>query len=229
MDPKFWHERWEANQLGFHQRDVHAHLDRYDERLLEAARALLPAGDAGPPRVLVPLCGKSLDMHHLRQLGFEVVGVELSPIAAQAFFEEADQQAQVSTPCERFTQYQADGVTILCGDVFDITTERIGPIHAVYDRAALVALPPATRARYAEHLAGLLPAGAPMLLVAFDYPQDEMSGPPFCVPQTEVTSLFGAHFEIELLADDDLLAAGQPFRNAVSRVREQSYLLVRRS
>ena len=224
MEPKFWHQRWETKRIGFHQPTTHDQLARHGARL---------AALTDRPRVLVPLCGKSLDMRHLRGLGYEVVGAELSPIAAREFFAEAGQMPTESAPCDRFVEYHADGITILCGDIFDITAERLGSIHAVYDRAALVALPKEMRVRYANLVTSLLSPGAPVLLVAFDYPQEEASGPPFSVPLNEVQSLFGDHFEIEPLASDNMREAsdktGQPpFVRSLSRAYEETYLLTRK-
>jgi thiopurine S-methyltransferase len=225
MEPKFWHERWESSQIGFHQHDVNQQLNRHASKLASLCEG---------PRVLVPLCGKSGDMTYLRSLGYEVVGVELSPIAAAAYFSEHEKTPVVTQPEKSVACYEADGITILCGDFFDVTPDVLGPVHAAYDRAALVALPPETRKRYAAHLASVMPPGAPVLLVTFDYPQAEMSGPPFSVPQTEVEQLFRQHFDIVLVEDEDGFDTsgknGRPaFKDRLSRAREQTYVLTRNS
>ena len=224
MEPTFWHERWKNSQIGFHQHDVNQQLKRHATKL-----AALQA----KPRVLVPLCGKSGDMTYLRTLGYEVAGIELSPIAAHDYFAEQQRTAAVTQPTKSVACYEADGVTILCGDFFNVTPEILGPVHAAYDRAALVALPPETRKRYAAHLTSLLPPGAPVLLVTFDYPQDEMSGPPFAVPPTEVAQLFDQHFDIVLVDNEDGFESsgknGRPvFKDRLSRAREQTYVLTRK-
>lgn len=218
MEPSFGHARWGEGQIGFHQATVHDQLEAYADRL---------AALSDKPRVLVPLCGKSLDMVHLRALGYDVVGVELSEIAAKAFFEE-----QELTPerCARgkLTCYSAEGVDLMVGDYFDTTPEAIGPVQGLYDRAALVALPPDLRGRYAAHTATLMPEGAPGLLVSFEYPQAEMNGPPFSVLQAEVESLYSGDFEISLLEDLDVLEGNPKFKGRVSTLREKTYLITRR-
>ena len=79
MDAAFWLQRWQEGQIGFHRSDVMPLLEKHWPSLQ------LPAGS----RVLVPLCGKSLDMHWLAAQGHRVLGVELSPLAVTQFFEEA--------------------------------------------------------------------------------------------------------------------------------------------
>mgnify|MGYP000992455332 CR=1 FL=1 len=66
MDHGFWLERWRNGQIGFHNSEVNGMLLRHHAQLGAAAR------------VLVPLCGKSLDMGWLAAQGHEVVGIELS-------------------------------------------------------------------------------------------------------------------------------------------------------
>ncbi|MDE2625313.1 MAG: thiopurine S-methyltransferase [Betaproteobacteria bacterium] len=214
MEKEFWLERWERNEIGFHQGDINPHLRRFWP---EAAPA------AG--RVFVPLCGKSRDLLWLREQGRPVLGVELSVIAAQAFFgENGLTPAHQSRP--PFESFEARGVEILCGDFFDLDAARLADVTAVYDRAALVALPPELRARYAAHLAAILPAGTRLLLITFDYDQKEMNGPPFAVPVAEVEALFGPHAAVRHLARFDALADNPRFRErGASRIEEHVFLI----
>ena len=185
MHAGFWHERWEANQLGFHQETV-------NDRLREHWPTL---GVARQATVFVPLCGKSLDMRWLRELGHPVVGVEVSPIAIRDFFAEAGIEPTTVTtgPFERSS---GGGYELFCGDFFDLDAEALAGVAGVYDRASLIALPPETRARYAAHLAAILPEAVQILLITLEYDQARMSGPPHSVPDDEVRRLFGADFAI---------------------------------
>jgi len=188
MDPEFWHTRWESEQLGFHQTEANALLREHWPRL-----DLAP--EAG---VFVPLCGKSLDMHWLRERGHPVLGVELSPIAIQNFFAEAGLE------CERrrrgpFEVSSSAGLELFCGDFFDLTKADLDGVRAFYDRACLIALPPAMRERYAAHLKAILPREVTGLLVTVEYDQASMDGPPHSVTPAEVEQLFGDEFEIETL------------------------------
>jgi thiopurine S-methyltransferase len=215
MDRQFWHERWRQNQIGFHQPAVNDHLQRF-------YRELELATGAG---VFVPLAGKSLDMAWLRSQGHRVVGVELSPIAVQAFFAENGLSVRPGRD-GAFEVYEAEGVRLLCGDFFDITTAQLAGVSAVYDRAALIALPVEMRSRYVAHLARVLPPVTSMLLVTLEYPDSDMQGPPFSVGEAEVRALYAPYFEVRLLAAVDRLAAEPRFREkGVRRLEEKVYLL----
>jgi len=75
----------------------------------------------------------------------------------------------------------------------------------VFDRAALIALPPDMRRRYADVYA-LLPTHCRGLMVTLEYPQREKSGPPFSVGEAEVVSLFRGAWSVALLERRDILA-----------------------
>lgn len=217
MDPQFWHERWQQNQIGFHQPAVNDHLQRFYP-------ALKLAPGAG---VFVPLAGKSLDMAWLRSQGHPVIGVELSPIAVQAFFAENGLSAQPGRD-GAFDVCEAEGVRLLCGDFFDLTPAQLAGVSAVYDRAALIALPAEMRARYVDHLVCVLPPDTSILLVTLEYPADDMQGPPFSVGEAEVHALYAPRFEVRLLAVVDRLPAEPRFREkGVRRLEEKVYLLRR--
>lgn len=218
MDQAFWHARWETNEIGFHQADINPHLQTYWPSL------------GAPPDgcVFVPLCGKSRDMLWLAGEGQRVLGVELSPIAVQSFFSE-NGLASAVTPAPLLTAYRSDEITLLQGDFFALTAERLAAVTAVYDRASLIALPPALRVRYARHMAALLRPAVPVLLVTLDYPQTEMEGPPFAVAAGEVERLFGIDFHITALGGQDILAENPRFQaRGLTRLREEVYRLVRR-
>jgi thiopurine S-methyltransferase len=200
MHHDFWHERWQTGQTGFHQPDVHPFLARWWPTL----------GLAREARVYVPLCGKSLDMAWLAALGHRVVGSELSPIAIGDFFAGRG-LAPGSVAVSRWRRHAAGPYEILEGDALELTRRQLGPVDAAYDRAALVALPPALRAAHAASLARLLPPGAPLLLVAFEYPQELKGGPPFSVEAAEVRALFEPAFRVEEVERVDVIASSPKF------------------
>lgn len=177
MNPDFWVSRWREGQIGFHEGAPNTFLRAHVARL-GAAR-----------RVLVPLCGKSADLAFLAAQGHAVVGVELVEDAVRAFFAEHGLTPTV-TARGALTEYACGAITLLAGDVFATTPALLGPIDALYDRAALIALPEELRVRYVAHLRALLPRGADGLVVTVEYPQEAMSGPPFSVPEAEVRRLF---------------------------------------
>lgn len=201
MQAEFWLERWREGRTGFH-RDAPMPL------LLQHWPALaLPRGS----RVLVPLCGKTLDMRWLAEQGHRVLGVELSPLAVVQFFAE-----QGLKPVRRESplgmRHVAGNIEIIEGDVFALDDATLAGCAAVYDRAAVIALPPPLRTRYAREVYARLPAGCGGLMITLEYPQHEMEGPPFSVDADEVAALFGAHWDLDLLERSDILAAQPAFR-----------------
>jgi thiopurine S-methyltransferase len=126
----------------------------------------------------------------------------------------------------KFRVSETDGICIYCGDFFDLSANELTGVNAVYDRASLVALPPEMRVAYAAHLQQLLEPGTKALLVAFDYPQHEMQGPPFSVQTPEVQTLYRNWCDVELLYTEDILDKEPNFRDrGVSRMQEQVYAL----
>jgi thiopurine S-methyltransferase len=201
MNPEFWQQRWQRGELGWHEDDFNRHLSEH-----------WPGLDVAPAaRVFVPLCGKSLDMLWLAGRGHRVLGVEISEMAAEAFCEEGGLSPRVIDE-PPFRRYTMDEIEILVGDFFDLTPAHLAGVCAVYDRASLIALPPAMRPRYAEHLASLLAAEVQSLLITLDYDPTRMSGPPFAVAADEVQTLFAPGFAIERLASFDVLAESPRWR-----------------
>lgn len=218
MKKDFWLERWEREEIGFHQSEINSHLRQYWQEL-----HLAPDSE-----VFVPLCGKSIDMLWLRRQGHSVLGVELSDIAVQAFFVENGHTPHRVTH-EKFNACEADDIRILCGDFFDLGKDDVAKVKAVYDRASLVALPPEMRERYVNHLVNILPPATKILLITFDYTQAAMSGPPFAVSADEVKVLYSQHAEVRLLAELDVLAQNSRFKErGLSRLQENIFLLTTR-
>lgn len=216
MDRDFWLERWARGETGFHQSQPHAGLVRHWPSLRLARDA----------RVFVPLAGKSPDLHWLAAQGHRVIGVELAGLAVRAFFEDAGLEA-VSEPAGRFTRHRCGTLELLCGDVFDLDRGTLGEVAAVFDRAALVALPPELRTAYAAHLTGLTTAGTRTLLVTLEYDQSRMAGPPFSVHEPEVRALYGAQHRIGLLERRAPPDAARFAQRGVTDMMEAIYALER--
>jgi thiopurine S-methyltransferase len=215
--PDFWHDRWRAAQIGFHRSSV-------DENLIQHWRDLsLPKA----ARVLVPLCGKSLDLLWLRNHGHEVIGIELSDIALQSLFMENGVAAR-RRALPHFDLYEAEDLECYRGDLFELTPERLGKVAAVYDRASLVSWVPEQRDRYVEHLRALTATGTQTLLITLEYAQAEIKGPPFSVDSAEVHQLYSHHHSIHELARRDILNTEPRMRaRGVSSLTEVCYQITR--
>ncbi|MFJ4066561.1 thiopurine S-methyltransferase [Pseudomonas sp. NPDC089996] len=212
MEPAFWQKRWADNQIGFHRTDVNPFL------LAHWPTLALAKGT----RVLVPLCGKSLDMAWLAGQGHRVLGVELSRLAVEDFFQEHGLQAQI-TPQGPFEVWRSGDVEVWCGDFFALRAEDVADCTGLYDRAAVIALPSSMRARYREHLSRILPAGCKGLLLTMDYDQQLIDGPPFAVTDAEVREGY-AGGQVQMLDEREVIGESPKFIQAgVASVLERVY------
>lgn len=190
MELSYWESRWNKDNTGFHMPEGYPGLKKYWSELN------LPPN----PNVLVPLCGKSLDMIFLRNEGANVTGVEVSVKAIKSFFKENELDFETES-FAGFTIYQAEGIAIWQGDFLKFPESKFN-FDLIYDKAALVALPPEKRRSYAEKLLNLSTPETKLLLHHFIYPQDEMNGPPFSVGESEIEEYFGVHFTSDLLEEN---------------------------
>ena len=213
MQPEFWHKKWASNQIGFHLPQVNPYLQRHWPELAIPARA----------RVLVPLCGKSLDLLWLAGQGHQVLGIELSQTAVEDFFSEQQLAPEVSD-AGAFKVYRAGAIELWCGDFFALTARDVADCAALYDRAALIALPPPMRERYGAHLQQILPAELRGLLITLDYDQAQLPGPPFAVEDNEVQRSWGCFWRLHMLQEQDVLGESWKFlRAGVTRLVERVY------
>jgi thiopurine S-methyltransferase len=192
MEASFWHQRWEKNEIGFHEASANPLLLNH-----------LPSLQLSQPsRVFIPLCGKTLDIHWLLNQGFHVVGAELSELAITQLFTELGLTPEI-VQRGKLRHYQARHIDIFVGDIFELTAEMLGHVDAIYDRAALVALPKELREKYTTHLV-TISHGAPQLLICYVYEQSQLSGPPFSVDDVEVRQHYQAHYILQLLENAEV-------------------------
>ena len=191
MESEFWHNCWQRNTVGFHQQQVHPFLTEH------FTLKCLPTDK----HVFVPLCGKTLDMAYLAQF-LRVTGNELSDIACRDFFLENNITFQ-KKKIGNFLQYSCPQLSLLQGDYFQLSTEVIGSIDWVYDRAALIALPPVMQQRYVEHLKSFFAPHTRLFLITLEFPKKQLSGPPFAITEEDIARLFTG-FNIECAAEHEL-------------------------
>jgi len=218
MEPSFWHERWARAEIGFHQQHINVHLQQFWTQLQ------LPPGQ----RVFVPLCGKSCDLLWLAGEGYPVTGVEISPIAVEAVFAE-NRLSPRRWREGAFEYWEADEIRILLGDFFSLEPRHLTDCVGIYDRASLIALPPALRVRYADKLGSVSPCAIHLLLVTMEYDQTVLAGPPFAVSETEVRALYEPAHTVELLYTRNALEQESRWRErGLTWLVEKVYRLTRR-
>lgn len=192
MNPEFWYERWTHREIGFNQSRPNPLLVKYFHSLNLKEQS----------RVFVPLTGKTVDVAWLLSEGFQVVGVELSETAVKELFEELSAEPEISKT-ENFRIYSADSIIIFVGDFFKLSSELIGQVNGIYDRAALVALPENMRKKYCNHLINITKA-APQLLIVFEYDQVQIPGPPFSISEQEIQQSYDERYNIQLFESKDV-------------------------
>lgn len=212
MESSFWIQAWKEGRTNFHK-------DKYNEKLLTYFPLLNPRKGQ---KVLVPLCGKSKDLLWLSNLELQVHGVELHEQALKDFFSENNLPDPIKKQDKIYTNYTHENLRLSCGDFFKLPVNE--GYDLVYDRAALVALPAPMRKNYAEVIKRSLRPGGKYLLIAFEYNQSEMDGPPFSVSEKEVHELYDESFKITLLESESPKKEGPKFEK-LSVLEEKVYLL----
>lgn len=187
MEADYWHDKWATGDIKFHQADYNPLMMKHFPTLGLVAGA----------RVFVPLCGKTRDIAWLLEQGFAVVGAELNDTAVQELFAELGAVPKV-TQVGALTRYAAPGLDVFVGDIFDLSADDLGHVDAVFDRAALVALPAEMRARYADHVMAIT-GRVPQFLLTFTYDQSTMDGPPFSITDKMVADYFAATYAVKTL------------------------------
>jgi len=193
MKSDFWHQRWQRREIGFHKEEPNTYLVAHWHKLGLLKGSL----------IFVPLCGKSQDMLWLTEQGYKVLGVELSEIAVQEFFKEANIDPKITQHGD-LVHFESPNISIYCGNLFDLQPSHLHKVHALFDRGALVALPEKIRRIYAAHLRDNLPHNITGLLITMEYDQASMEGPPFAVPVEEVCKLFESFDDITNIATENI-------------------------
>lgn len=187
---------WRDRQIDFHQKTVNQFLTRFWSG----------PGHVQASRVFVPLCGKSLDMIWLAKQGHEVIGVELSPVAVKAFFNE-NHLKPIKRRVGNFTLWKHDRISILCGDYFSLSKAILGHIDTVYDRSALTALPEDIRKRYVEHLQHIVPQTTNIFLLTIEDVDDYKELKQDACIDEEIAALYADAFDIDLVHVDTIIEA----------------------
>ncbi|MEM7063072.1 MAG: thiopurine S-methyltransferase [Cyanobacteria bacterium P01_B01_bin.77] len=192
MDASFWLQKWEKNDIRFHESSANPVLVNHFKKLSLAKGS----------RVFVPLCGKTLDIAWLLSNGYRVAGAELVEMAIEQLFMELGMEPQVSE-ADEVKHYSATNIDIFVGDIFDVSSSMLGSVDATYDRAALVALPQEMRHRYTAHLTEITDT-VPQLLVSYEYDQTLMAGPPFSISNEEVNQHYENSYSLTLISSRNL-------------------------
>lgn len=182
MDREFWINKWDDNQIGFHQSEYNPHLTEYLPSFLNT--------QMNKPIVFVPLCGKTKDIMYLAQTCEQVIGVELSEKACMDFFIENSLQFQLEEIENGTKIFRALNIEIICGDIFELDKKYYKDCDLIFDRASLVALPTELREKLYQLYLEMIQNGSTLFTIVFEYDQQMMQGPPFAILPSEIKDKF---------------------------------------
>ena len=181
-----WAERWREDRIGWHVNEVNAVLVAHGDSLLS---------ESEENRVMVPLCGKTLDMVYFakHRSVARVVGIDGIQKALDEFIkEQPDLGIQAGEPTECFATMHGDKISLLKGDFFQLSTTATGAkFHAVLDRGSLIAIEPTLREAYVKVMGDVVLApGGKILLVTVENENTKREGPPFFMTESDVRQLY---------------------------------------
>ena len=208
MESEFWIDVWKEKKISFHK-------EKTNELLIN----FLPKLNVKPSSfVFVPLCGKTQDLIYLANLGNKVIGIELSEIGVKEFFTENNISYEVKE-VGKLLKYTSDKIDIYLGNIFDLTSEILGPIDVVYDRASMIALPIDIRTKYNKKIDELTDSDTKLLLITLEYDQEKVAGPPFSVSKESI-SIPG----IEIVDEHKPETISPKFQDACADVIQRVYI-----
>lgn len=215
MEKQFWIDKWDVDSIGFHKSETHPELLNFFNKF-----------DSEEKNVLVPLCGKTLDMIHFQKNGFKVTGIEFSPKACEDFFKENNIEYNIKDE-DGFKIYNSESITLYCGDFYKYHT-YFKFAHA-YDRAAIVAIDPEKRKEYADKYSELMATGGKLLLMTFEYDQSKCQGPPWSTEEYFIYEFFEKSFDIELIKQQDIEIGNPRMKEAgVGTAAQKVFLLTKK-
>jgi len=217
---KKWVDVWQQNNIEFHE-------GHYNQDLLDYQHHL---GNLQDKNVFIPFCGKSQDMLWFQEQGANVIGIELSSIAVEAFFSKNhfDYRCHQSQN-PPFMLFKRDRITLFCGDFFQLPPKNIKSIDIVYDRGALVALPKETRLLYVNKLTTLIPSGCYVVLNTIEFNTANEASPPYSVSPKEIQTLYSKDYKIQLLHHEKNATVPTHLKSRHLRnYQRRIYLLIKR-
>ncbi len=222
MKAEFWHEKWEANIINFHQQEIHPMLKKYKSIFTSAMEQ----------NVLVPLCGKTLDMDWLLDNNCFVTGVEFSKLAHNQYWNERNISPDQFSHKD-FEITQRNKLKLYCGDFFNLTKEEYekfnGPLSVIYDRASLIALPKEMRIKYYKTIKELSSDHTKWFLITLEFDDALLTGPPFNIKSSELEEYRSDDFVIELFEKNLTAALSHKFKQAsINEVTETIYCLTKK-
>ncbi|XP_057291672.1 thiopurine S-methyltransferase-like [Hydractinia symbiolongicarpus] len=190
---KGWNNHWENNHSPWDMAGGNPYLNQHFQTMV--------GNNADGKRIMVPLCGATVDMAWFYKQGLTVVGVEFSEIACKHFFERLSLDYSIEKH-DNYTVYTHDErLKIYQCDFFNTTAAMLGGcFDFCFDVGGLVAMIPEEHQKYINHLDSLFSASIVVLLECFEYDASVHSGPPHSIPTATLEKLLDGKFKKEELS-----------------------------
>lgn len=211
MEASFWFKSWEMGGFytSFHRKDIHPYVLKHMHPLAIENTT-----------ILVPLCGKTVDMLYLAQYANKVIGVELIEEAIIQFFNDNSLPYRQPDP----TTYVSGNITILKRDFMSLQPDDIGPIDWVLDRASLVALPDDMRGDYLAAIDRLSSVGTQQLVITLEY-FPLIHSAPFSITPDEVNDYYSHNSLIRHVESPSLPEHGMVRRWKLDYLIEHGFIV----
>ncbi|KAK2156859.1 hypothetical protein LSH36_203g00031 [Paralvinella palmiformis] len=180
-------------------------------------------------KIFFPLCGKTVDMKWLYDLGHTIVGVEGAQKPVEEFFKENDIEYTVHVVNDvngHLYQSLDKRISLYLCDIYDFNSLVEGQFDAIWDRGSFGAINKSERARYAALLLSMMAPGCRYLLDNFSYDETHYIGPPRNVTEKDMQELFGSMCDIKLLDTFDMLTPERAVLHGLNKFDEQLWLLL---
>lgn len=178
MDKDIWLQAWREGCIGFHQSAYNKDMKEHYENL-----------NLEDKTVLIPLAGKSLDIQYFIEKGANVIACELSEIAVEAFFKEANLAYEKEIQ-GNFEIYKSGPLKFFLGDFFELSKHQVEHVDYLYDRACVVALPKDLRTKYFKKIHELITPKTDIFILTFSHDGPVDFGAPFYVPEEEIKAAY---------------------------------------
>lgn len=198
MSKNTWEDCWSVGKTFFHRSAYHPMLVEHIEKLINGRSNLV---------IFIPLCGKSLDIKYLYDLGHTVVGVEGAKSPIEEFFGEHNLEFTKSDcPSVNGSVYKNgdNRIRIYHGDMFDFNGKDEVKFSGVWDRGSFGAINKTDRPKYVELLTSMVTEDCQYLLNTYDYNPEQFSGPPHCFTDEEMLGYWGHKWNITRIHYEDV-------------------------
>lgn len=225
-DPlKFWIENcWSQGRTPWHLTKPHDFLIKHLHRLLNGRKV-------SDCNILVPLCGKSVDLIWLKDQGFkQIIGVEGVRTAIQDFSSESgiSLKETVLQGMDIPSFESEDGrLKIILTDFFKLDHPSVNAsVDCVWDRGSLVAILPEHRPQYTASIQRLLRKESSWRYLAAitEYDKSHMEGPPHSITHEELKGIFGLFADAEVIEVADV-SSGEPLKFDPKTTKRMAYLM----